>query len=326
MQHRIAVMALAAGALIIAACADQNGGRRLATEPGDTNPVVRYLTSRSAAIIDPKSQLPIDMTSDAWRGRGGVSASVVGGTSTDAGMQIASNAPGVARTGGRASWSFIDDAKHVQQIVMLYRTGGGPPATVQHYTDGVLVSTTAFSWARTSTGWVRTRSYLQVVRGGALAGTYTTTSVPAPPGKGGGPAQMVRLDRAPTVSPVQRALGSVAYALAFVFAPQDATAQGFYFYQCRQEWLRYGGAAAVLAGASAAIVAAPEFTPALLTAFAAALATTAAFEDALIDCMLRYDSLSTGSFSSGGSGSWPPGKADCLEGSYAAHCTTAFTL
>jgi hypothetical protein len=243
-------------------------------------------------------------------------------------MQIESNAPGIARTGGRASWSFIDDAKHVQKIVMLYRTGGGPPAAVQHYTDGALVSTTALAWARTSTGWVRTRSYLQVVRGGALAGTYTTTTVPARPGTGGGPIQTVRLDRAPAVSPMQKALGSVAYALAFAFAPQDATAQGFYFSECRQEWLRYAAAAAVLAGASAAIAAAPEFTPALLTAFAAALATTAALEDALIDCMLRHDSLSSGGFSAGGGsgGAWPPGKWDCLEGSYAAHCTTAFTI
>jgi hypothetical protein len=324
MQHRIAIMAIAAGAVIIAACADQSGGTRLATEPGDTNPVARYVTSGSAAVVNPKTHRL--ETVSAEPGRGGVSASIVGGTSTDEGMQIASNAPGVASTGGRASWSFIDDAKHVQKIVMLYRSGGGPPAAVQHYTDGALVSTTALAWAKTSTGWVRTRSYLQVVRGGALAGTYTTTSVPAPPSQSGGPIQTVRLDRAPAVSPVQRALGSIAYALAFTFAPQDATAQGFYFYSCRQEWLRYAAAAAVLAGASAAIAAAPEFTPALMTGFAAALATTAALEDVLIDCMLRYDSVSSGGFSGGGAASWPTGKWDCFEGSYAAHCTTAFTL
>jgi hypothetical protein len=241
-------------------------------------------------------------------------------------MQVASSAPGVARTGGRASWSFIDDAKHVQKLVMLYRTGGGPPAAVQHYTDGVLVSTTAFAWAKTPTGWVRTRSYLQVLRSGALVGTYTTTSVPAPPSKGGGPIQTVQLDRAPAAGAMQKTLGGIAYALAFAFAPQDATAQGFYFYSCRQEWLRYAAAAAVLAGTAAAIAAAPEFTPALLTAFAAALATTAALEDVLIDCMLRHDSVSTGGFGSGGGGSWPPGKWDCFEGSYAAHCTTAFTI
>jgi hypothetical protein len=328
MQHRIAIMAIAAAALIIGACADQEGGTRLATEPGSTNPVVSYVTTRSAAVVNPGTHRLETVTSKP--GRSGVSASVVGASVSDAGLQVPSYAPGVAGTGGRASWSFIDDAKHVQKIVFLYRVTGGPPAAMQHYTDGALVSTTAYAWGRTQLGWVRTNSYMQVVRNGILVGTYLTTTAPAPPKTGtGGPISTVRLDRAPVVSPVQKTLGTLAYALAFAFAPQDATAQGFYFYACRQEWLRYAAAAAVLAGTAAAIVAAPEFTPAIATAFVAALATTAALEDALIDCMLRNDSLSSGGFSSSagaGGAAWPTGKWDCFEGSYAARCTTAFTL
>jgi hypothetical protein len=321
MHHRIAIMAIAAAALISGACADQNGGRRLATEPSDTNPVVSYVTTGSAAVFNPRTHRLEAVTSA--HGQSGVSASIAGGSITSEGLQVASYAPGVARTGGRASWSFTDDVNRVHKIVMLYRTAG-PPSVMQHYTDGVLVSTTAYTWATTQLGWVRTRSYMQSVRNGALVGTYTTTTVVAKTGTGG-PIETVRLDRAPAVSPVQRTLGALAYALAFAFAPQDATAQGFYFYLCRQEWLKYGGSAALLSGAAVALAAAPELTPALLTTFIGLLATTAALEDLLIDCMLKYDSVSSGGFGAGAA-TWPPEKWDCFEGSYAAHCTTAFTL
>jgi hypothetical protein len=315
-------MAGAVAALIVAACADQNGGTRLATEPGDTKPVVSYITSGSAAVVNPRTHRLEPVSSE--RGRGGVSASVVGGSVTGPGLQVGFNAAGVARIGGRASWSFTDSAKHVQKIVFLYRTSG-PPSVMQHYTDGVLVSTTAYTWATTQLGWVRTRSYMQSVRNGALVGTYTTNSIPAKPGTGG-PIQTVRLDRAPAVSPVQKTLGTLAYALAFAFAPQDATAQGFYFYPCRQEWLKYGGSAALLSGAGVALAAAPELTPVLLTTFIGLLATTAALEDLLIDCMLKYDTVYSGGFGASGAATWPPEKWDCFEGSYAARCTTAFTL
>jgi len=204
---------------------------------------------------------------------------------------------------------------------------------MQHYTDGALVSTTAYVWLKTATGYLRTRSYMQYVRNGALVGTYTTvTDLPKSP-LTPGPVQTVRLVHPPTVSPVQRTLGSVAYALAFAFAPQDATAQSFYFYACRQQWLHYAGSAALLSGAAAAVVAAPELTPALATSFVGLLATTAAMEDLLIDCMIANDSVASGGFggsggfaSGGGTGGAGSGYNDCLEGSYAAHCTTPFTL
>jgi hypothetical protein len=216
----------------------------------------------------------------------------------------------------------------VHKIVFLY-LAGGPPSAMQHYTDGVLVSTTAYTWARTQLGWVRTRSYMQSVRNGSLVGTYTTTTVPVKSGTGG-PIETVRLERAPAVGPVQKTLGALAYALAFAFAPQDATAQ-FYFYNCRQEWLKYGGSAALLSAAAVALAGAPELTPALASTFVSLLFATAALEDLLIDCMLKYDSVSSGGFIYGGSGGggsagWPPDKWDCFLGSFASRCTTNWVL
>jgi hypothetical protein len=71
----------------------------------------------------------------------------------------------------------------------------------------------------------------------------------------------------------------------------------------------------------------------LVTTFVGLLASTAAMEDLLIDCMIANDSVSSGGFggaggsgTGGGTGGASGGSTDCLEGSYAAHCTTAFTL
>lgn len=291
-----------------------------------------YVTTRSAAIVNPRTHRL--ETVSAASTPNGVSASIAGGTtlsSTNV-MQVGSYEPGVAPASGQGSWTFTDSLNHLHKIVLLYRTGGGPPAAMQHYTDGALVSTTAYSWLKTSTGYLRTRSYMQSVRNGSLVGTYTTlTTLPKSP-LNPGPVQPVRLEHVPGVSPIQRTLGTVAYALAFAFAPQDATAQGFYFYACRQQWLHYGVAAALLSGAAAAIAAAPELTPALVTAFIATLGTAAAMEDLLIDCMIANDSVASGGFGSGGygggggTGGAGGGYNDCLEGSYAAHCTTPFTL
>ena len=331
MHHRIAVIAVAVIALTIAACADQEGGSRLSTEPGNATPALDFVTRGSAAVVNPRSHR-LETVAPAST-PDGVSASIVGSTSTSYAIQVGSYEPGISTSAGSGSWTFTDSLKHVQKIVLLYRTGGGPPAAMQHYTDGALVSTTAYVWLKTATGYLRTRSYMQYVRNGALVGTYTTvTDLPKSP-LTPGPVQTVRLVHPPTVSPAQRTLGSVAYALAFAFAPQDATAQSFYFYACRQQWLHYAGSAALLSGAAAAVVAAPELTPALATSFVGLLATTAAMEDLLIDCMIANDSVASGGFggsggfaSGGGTGGAGSGYNDCLEGSYAAHCTTPFTL
>jgi hypothetical protein len=331
MHHRTAVIAIAGAALALAACADQEGESRLFTEPGNATPTLSYVTTSSAAIVNPKTHRLESVSAASTPA--GVSASIVGSTVTSSGMQVGSFEPGVAAAAGAGSWTFTDSLKHVQKIVLLYRTGGGPPAAMQHYTDGALVSTTAYSWMKTSTGFLRTRSFMQSVRNGTLIGTYTTTTnLPKSP-LNPGPVQTVRLVHPPSVSPVQRTLGSVAYALAFAFAPQDATAQTYYFYSCRQQWLRYAVAAALLSGSAAAIAAAPELTPALMTVFIGALGTAAAAEDALLDCMLENNSLASGRTggaggfaSGGGTGGAGGGYDDCLQGSYAAHCTTPFTL
>jgi hypothetical protein len=327
LHHRVTVLAVVSTAVIFAACADQTEGTRLATEPGDTNPVVSYVTTRSAALMNPKTHRLETVTSVSTPN--GVNASIAAGSVTTAGMQVASNAPGIAPAGGRASWSFTDSSKHVHKIVFLYLSGG-PPSAMQHYTDGVLVSTTSYTWARTQLGWARTRSYMQSVRNGSLVATYTTTTVPTKSGTGG-PIETVRLERAPAVSPMQKTLGSLAYALAFAFAPQDATAQSIYFYSCRLEWLRYAASAALLSGAAIALAAVPELTPAVSTSFISLLLSTATLEDSLIDCMLRFDSLSSGGFISGGSGGgtgggWPPDKWDCFIGSFLSRCTTNWSL
>ena len=325
MRQRIAVISFAAAVLIAAACTDREGGTRVPTEAGNPVVAVQYVTTRSAEIMNPRSHRlePVATTP------AGVSASVVGSVVTQSAFQVQAGEVGVAPTAGHSSWTFTDSTKHAHKIVLLYRTGGGPPAAMQHYVDGGLVSTTAYSWLRTTQGWTRTRSYMQSVSKGQLVGTYTTLTTIPKYNPNPGPAQPVRFEHDGRVSPAQRVLGTIAYALAFSFAPQDATAQ-FYFGACRQQWLKYAAAGALLTGVAVAMGAAPEISPALLTSFIAALATAGAAEDLLIDCMIANDSVAMGGFGGGGFGGGVgasgAGADDCLEGSYAAHCTTAFTL
>ena len=245
MKHRMAFSAMAACAIIAGACADQDGGERLMTEPSGGTPVVSYVTSSSAAIVDPSTHRLTAVTADA--SHDGVRASIAaGGVSTTA-FQVLDNEPGIARVGGRTIYKFTDASNHKQEIVMLYRSTGGPPASMQHYIDGVLVSTTAFGWMRTSNGWLRTQSVMQSLRNGVLVGTYSTATAPQKPGSGGGPVQTVMLEHAPVASPLQKFVGAFAYGLAFAMGPEDASAQTYSVYDCRLEWLRYVGSAVVLA-------------------------------------------------------------------------------
>jgi hypothetical protein len=326
MQHRIAIMAIAATALIIAACADQEGRTRLSTEPGDATPALQYVTTRSAAVVDPHTHRLIQLRSDSSSGPR-IKASIVAVDGGDADvLQLPSIAPGIARAGGSATHIFIDAAKNQHTLVFLYRSTGGPPAAVQHYINGTLVSTNAYTWMRTSTGWVRTSSLFQAVRNGVLYGTYTTTTVPRNPGTGGQP-QTVRLDRHPSGGAVQRIFATAAYGLAFALAPQDAVAQvDMYFEECRIEWLKYGAAASALIAVYAGFLEAPYLTPILVMQLSGALALAGVAEDMLISCMLAHDTFAIQGFGgAGGSGAGNP-KWDCFIGSYAAHCTTPFTL
>ena len=324
MKHRMAFAALAASAIVAGACEDREGGEHLFTEPSGGKPVVSYVTSRSAAVVDPRTHRLTPVSVEAT-GRG-ISASIAGASSDAPPLQVSNGEPGLAKTGGKAVFKFTDDARHQHQIVLLYRNTGGPPAAMQHYTDGVLVTTTSYAWGRTGSGWVRTQSVMNSLRNGTLIGTYTTTTVPTKPGSGGGPIQTVMLDHAPAVSPLQKAVGAVAYGLAYALGPEEAKAQTYNFYDCRIEWMHYVGSAIVLAAAGSALAAVPAATPLLISGFIAALMTTAIYEDQLLDCILSHQSLASGGFGGGGGASWPDGKWDCFNGSYAAHCTTAFTL
>ena len=168
------------------------------------------------------------------------------------------------------------------------------------------------------------RTMMQVVNKGALVGTYTTTS-PIRPGTGTGPVDMVRLDRAPRVSPMQRVFGAAMYGLAYAFAPQDATAQGLSMYRCRVEWLRFSSAAIIVFAAGSALSAAPVLTGILLSSFVSAITSAAIAEDALLDCILNHSQLTFNSFSGGGAGV-ATDKWNCFGGSFSAHCTTAWTV
>jgi hypothetical protein len=327
MHQRMAVLGISAAALIVGACADREGGSRLPAEPNDATPAVRYVTTGSAAVVDPHTHRLIPVRDDdGARARALASVVAVKGGESDV-VQLSSTAPGVERASGYVKKSFVDASKHKHTLIFLYKGFGGPPAAIQHYVDGVLASTNAYTWAHTSSGWVRTSSLYQAVHNGSLYGTYSTLTVPRNTG-GSGPPQTVRLERTRPSAPVERILARAAYALAFAFAPQDATAQ-FYFSDCMTDWLRYAAASAAVAGVYAAIIEAPYLTPVLIMQLAGALALAGVAEDMLISCMLSHDpSFAMQSFGGGGGGTSGTGSPswDCFIGSYAAHCTTPFTL
>lgn len=335
MKHRIAVAACAAATLIAVACSDSEGTtRRLATEPGTSAPgqQAHYSSRGIAAVVGANHQLQsVAPPSSSPR----PNASIAAPTDEASALTLATNEPGIATTGGRRNSSFVDGSRHRHIISMLYAANGGPPVAVQHYIDGKLVSTSAFSWNRTGTGWVRARSLLQSVRDGRLYGTYSTTTSTSPVGGGGGTKPTVRMSQPVAPNGFQRAIGNAAYHLAFIVAPQDATAQSLALGACSQYWLRYAAAAFVVVGIEAIIAEAPILTPALITQLGAALALLGAAEDQMLDCVLShqpiplFDNWSSGMGTGGGGGGSGGGSGstkDCLEGSYAAHCTTAFTL
>ncbi|HMI58661.1 MAG TPA: hypothetical protein VK511_11460, partial [Gemmatimonadaceae bacterium] len=110
MKHRMAFAAMAASAIIAGACADQDGGERLMTEPSGGKPMVNYVTSRSAAIVDPRTHRLTPVTADA--SHDGVSASIAAGSVSTTAFQLSNNDPGIARTGGTAIYKFTDDSHH----------------------------------------------------------------------------------------------------------------------------------------------------------------------------------------------------------------------
>lgn len=336
MKHRMGVAAIAATALIAGACGERDGGTApLFTEPGISGSAPAYITTTSASIVDPRTkQLHVVKPSELATAPG-VSASIAAG-GTGQTMMLANGAPGIAKSDGYYVEKFVDASRRQHALVLLYGHFGGPPATVQHYVDNALVSTTTYSWQKTNAGWLRTASMTRAVQKGQLVGTYSTTTTttkpttPTPPGKGGGgPAIPVRLEH-PAPRGLDRVLGRVAYALAFSLAPQDASAQvSPAFGACAQEWLRFAAAAAIVIGLDFAIADMPVVSTLIMSQFAAALAQLGAVEDALLRCVLENQPGTFQFFGGGGgAGGGAGGGVDnsCLAGSYAAHCTTPFTL
>ena len=334
MKHRMAIAAIAAAALVIGACADRgDGASRLFTEPGGEggkgDVPVNYVTTGTASIVDPRTHRLQPVRQSAERS-GGVSASITAG-GTGSLLLVPNGSPGLAKTSGYYAMRFTDKSLHKHTVVILYSLFGGPPAAMQHYVDGAIASTTTYSWQKVSTGWLRTTSFTRAVRSGALVGTYSTTTTAVPPSGGGGPAIPVRLEHQLQPNGVQRLLNSVAYSLAFTLAPQDASAQivSPAIGACLQEWLKYAAAAGVVVGIEALIAEAPVLTPILAAQLATALALLAAAEDALLNCLLSNQPGTFMFFGGGGGGGGTGsggGDSDCLAGSYAAHCTTPFTL
>jgi hypothetical protein len=334
MKHRMAIAAIAAAALIIGACADRgDGASRLFTEPGGEggkgDVQVSYVTTSSAAVVDPRTHRLQVVRQDVQRA-GGVSASITAG-GTGSLLLVPNGSLGIARSSGYYAMRFTDQSMHKHTLLLLYSSFGGPPAALQHYVDGAIASTTTYSWQKVSTGWLRTASLTREVRSGALVGTYSTTTTIVPTGGGGGPAIPVRLEHQPQPNGVQRLLNSVAYSLAFTLAPQDASAQiaSPALGACLQEWLKYAAAAGVVVGIEALIAAAPALTPILAAQFITAAALLVAAEDMLLRCLIANQPGTFMYFGGGGGGAGTGsggGDSDCLEGSYAAHCTTPFTL
>lgn len=335
MKHRMALAAIAASALIIGACGERDDeGGRYSTEPVARGPNsvasgMHYTTTGIAAVRDPHTGQLLKV-SPAPSASTNASGSVVAATGTGEAMQFPFSSPGLAKAGGSSVVSFTDDANHHHVLALLYAGIGGPPAAIQHYVDGSLVSTSAYTWQKTPTGWLRTHSVLQVVRNGTLYGTYTTntanTTNTAPPKGGGGPAQPVRFDHAPAAGPLQQMIGRVAYGLAFALAPQDASAQGTILVgPCRQDFLKYSAAAAIVVGITITIGEAPLLTPLLISQLISAIALLGGTEDLLLDCVIGHMQLFGNSGGAGGGQPQPP-PAICLQGSFAPQCSTPFTL
>ncbi len=329
MKHRIAVAAITAGALIAGACADADREHSsLATEP-ERQGGVHYYTRGAATVIDPRTGKAVAVKP--VESSVGPSASIVSASVTGEALQFAPTAPGLGTMTGTGTVSFVDQANRHHMLAFLYGKIGGPPVAMQHYVEGELISTSAYTWQRTQTGWVRTRSQLNAVRGGALYGTYVTTSTlargPGGAGGGGGPAQPVRFEHRPAATPLQQMLGTVAYGLAFSLAPQSANAQARLFVTtCLPDMLRYATAAALVTGIAAAIAEAPFLTPVLVSQMIGALAGLALTEDLVLDCVVgHFQFMGMRGIGSGAGRNKPP-PAECMVGSYAPQCSTPFTL
>ena len=307
MKKGLALAAGIAATIVATACATE---RILA-------PPMQFTTTSSFEVMNPTTRKLEAVTLPPMRNAPGVSASVAASSPTP--VMMAFNAPGTSTHGGSRQFPFISKDGHPSKIVFLYGPNGGPPAAVQSYCDKKLVSTDAYKWTATAAGWMQSSSVLSVVSAGVLVGRVTTTTVLCHTNCG--PPQMVQRGHV---------IGAVAYALMNATAlPAQAQWYNMSFGACSAEWGDYSSAVALFMVLSSGAGAAPEMTVAIAVGLAAAEQAVLSTEAKLVSCMARQpdaaDSAANGG-SSGGSAGGGAGSSDCLEGSYAAHCTTPFTL
>jgi hypothetical protein len=322
----VVLVASAAIVLGVTSCTDS----ARTTAPGDAPQY--FVTTTQLSMLNPKTHamevVPQEQTNR-------VMASIVtGGTTQDVAV-IPTSARGISQGGsGSLVYDFKDSTGRMHHSVLLYG-GSGPPMAVQAYMNKKLISTTALTWTRTSGGYYNSKSVMRVVNpntGGQVGeytqiGELTTTTKPCNPKltDNCGPQQTVR-----RVSPIQKAIGLAVYGLAKACA-STAAAQGcsYCFSECFQWWLIWAYSFGQVYSAAAADLAVPGAAMAALTQIGFASIAL----QGLVDCMVKADSRARG-FSSAGTGMGgggtgggaPASDKTCLEGSFAAHCTTAFTL
>lgn len=216
-----------------------------------------------------------------------------------------------------------DEQGATQHVVALYDARGGPPRVLQHYVGAALVRVMAMTWEHVPGGWAQRRILVREVKNGALAlETDARAATMQVASAGASPFALVR--------------AVVLSAVAGTFAPRDAQAQ-YYFAECYSKYKEYWKATAVLTSAILAIEVAIESGAgaaamnALYFAYASALAWAVAAEMELYVCVENARAAdgaggTSGSSSGGSSGGSTVPDSDCLEGSYAAHCQTPFTL
>lgn len=292
MRHRLVKIAIAATTLLTVACATE---RLLEPTP------MRFATTSSMSVMNPKTHQLETVTVPPLRTVPGVSASYVG-SGTDGAVLVATGAPGLAPSSGHVSYSYSDSLHRANKVVVIYRPGGGPPAATYHFLGTQLISTTALSWAHISGGWYISRATTSLVSptgttlgSYTLASTYTQTTQPCTKTvtTNCGPPQMVR----GPVSPARRLAGYAALALAYSCAPTDALAQwGMHFADCFDQWLLYGIAMAALYGTAGLVPDGPGIAM-MASVYGAAVYAL----KQLVDCMVSHDNAAA-AFGGGGSG------------------------
>lgn len=238
----------------------------------------------------------------------------------------------IARPGEyRRAITMRDEHGAVHHLVALYGPAGGPPRVIQHYVGATLVRVLAMEWERVHGGWAQRRLHAREIRDGRVVIETDAR------------ASALRLSSASRPARLRaRLVGLLASALM----PRAAEAQLF-LSECWTEYKNYWKATGALTTAIVAIEVAEETGAAaiviegLYVGYTAALASAAIAEFDLFLCVenareltdhlnsLDSPTSSTStegtSTSSGGVDSGPLDPS-CLEGSYAAACTTPFTL